>query len=259
MNALVNYASDSDSENEEPPVTQQQQQRQQGQQEDDFLLSALKDLQSFADSVDDGPGDRPDIDEDGFQSFLKEIDAIPCPSEDRDQPVLPPPPPPPSEPFETGTSPPPPPPPPPETSLTTHLGNIQETTLHHVKSIHSRLHHISLLPSTSIDQKDLERRLLEFAIRIVDWEKGGLYEAYFLGKELADAVVAYQQQGGTMSSDSVELPSFGGVVGSMIKHLHHLEHMAAPLGWSPIWDADDEAYGFQHSRTVRAFHCQKSF
>ncbi|KAG0216714.1 hypothetical protein BGX31_000496 [Mortierella sp. GBA43] len=166
MNALVNYASDSDSEDEEPLVVQPKQHQhhhslqQHGEPshaDDDFLLSALRDIQDFAALIDDDD----------------------TPPEDPSDP-------------------------------------------------------------------DLERRLLEFAIRMVDWEKGGLYEAYFLGKERANVILACQQ--GTLP-DHVELPTFGGIVGSILNHLHHLEHMAAPLGWTAVWDVEDEAYGFQHSRT----------
>ncbi|KAF8986170.1 hypothetical protein BGZ46_008514 [Entomortierella lignicola] len=267
MNVLANYASDSDSEGESrntptkngQPIAQQQQQSKENVIiEDDFVSNALKDLQSFAASVGETTGNdslRPgeqigeseDLEELGLLSFLKEIDSIPCPLEEQDQEqILPPPPP--SPPISSADMPPPPPPllQDPMTLLSNSISDVNELTLKEIQMVYSRLYHLSLLP-TPIDQKDLERRLLEFATRIVDYEKGGLYESYFLGQGRADFIESHK--GVIGEAVSLELPSFGGIVGSMIKHMYELEQIVAPLGWAAVWDAEDEAYGFQHLRT----------
>ncbi|KAG0307006.1 hypothetical protein BGZ97_000532 [Linnemannia gamsii] len=107
--------------------------------------------------------------------------------------------------------------------------------------------------------QDLERRLLEFAIRIVDWKKDGLEEAYFLGQDLADALdqeaaaaaaaVTGVEGGNTQEGLVAALPDFGGIVGSMIQYMFRLEQMVTPNAWMAVWDTEDEAYGFQHVRT----------
>ncbi|KAF9940534.1 hypothetical protein BGZ67_007504 [Mortierella alpina] len=94
----------------------------------------------------------------------------------------------------------------------------------------------------------MKRRLLEFAIRISDWKNGGLDDAYFLGKERAEAMAGHLQRP-IATSDQDVIPPFGGVVGAMVKLVQELEQMVAPYGWSCVWDAEDEAYGFQHIRT----------
>ncbi|KAF9191292.1 hypothetical protein BGZ51_007470 [Haplosporangium sp. Z 767] len=266
MNVLVNYSSDSESEQESSPgygnadITAPKENI-----EDDFVRAALKDLQSFAASVEnestkmlderkplqqaDVAAHDPDPEDLKFLSFLKEINAIPDPSTDHTQARLPTPPPPTSEPELP--APPPPPPPPPTEGLALFEAHDSwsgsQSTLASVQEIQARLLNLSLLPAPSINQKDLQRRLLEFAIRIVDWEKGGLEETYFLGKERAEAILARHRS--EITTDD-PLPPFGGIVGSMIKRLYELEQMATPYGWTPIWDAEDEAYGFQHIRTV---------
>ncbi|KAG0255903.1 hypothetical protein BG011_004859 [Mortierella polycephala] len=265
MNVLVDYSSDSDSEQESSPgygkvgTTAPR-----DSIEDDFVRAALNDLQSFAASVENDPTKMlgegkpsqqpvvathdPDPEDLKFLSFLKEIDAIPDPSTDHTQ-ARPPTPPPPTSP-EPQLPPPPPPPPPPTEALALFeehdSWNGSQSTLASVQEIQARLLNLSLLPVPSIDQKDLQRRLLEFAIRTVDWEKGGLEETYFLGKDRAEAILA--RQGSETATDG-PLPPFGGIVGSMIKRLYELEQMATPYGWMPVWDAEDEAYGFQHIRT----------
>lgn len=251
-------------------------------EEDDPILAALKDLQDFAASVNEyesdpsssntaatsvsGAGSRETMEQDQedlkFLSFLQEIDAIPNP-DDEQQPPPPPPPPPPLESPKTIDNIPPPPPPAPSSSTTTppppstsqtDPGTTTESIHQSVQMIYNRLDHISLLPSASTISQDLERRLLEFAIRIVDWKKGGLEEAYFLGQDLADAlaqeVASGVDGGGTKEGVAATLPDFGGIVGSMIQYMFRLEQMATPNGWMAVWDAEDEAYGFQHVRTV---------
>ncbi|KAI7824730.1 hypothetical protein BC939DRAFT_476696 [Gamsiella multidivaricata] len=262
MNVLVNYASDSDSETEQKtPSTRRHVPQTKDDVDNDFVLAALKDIQSFAASTEtspskdnsestqrttDGPiaataGDT-SVDDLGFLSFLKEIDAIPCPPEDQAQ-AAPPPPSPPSTPPTVDCVVPPPPPPSLPTIQADDGESVLELASRDTKTIYTQMYHLWLLPSISIDQKDLERRLLEFAIRIRDWEKGGLYEHYFLGKDRAGTVSI------AGSSSIVELPPYGGVVGSMIKQLYELEQMAAPSGWTAVWDTEDEAYGFHHIRT----------
>ncbi|KAG0374798.1 hypothetical protein BGX24_009917 [Mortierella sp. AD032] len=319
MNALVNYGTDSESEDDDnihstsiqaqnPKLNNQG--KEDREDEDDPILAALKDLQDFAASVNDnenkngngieqpssyannGSGQESVVQQDDdeelkFLSFLQEIDAIPNPDESQQTP---PPPPPAEPPLVMGIIPPPPPPPPlpPSSSETTAMPDalplssqasestsqpISESTstttttsttesIHQsVQMIYNRLYYISLLPSASSAFQDLERRLLEFAIRIVDWTKGGMEEAYFLGRELADALIKEAAATSVMDVDGgsreevgreeteLGLPDFGGIVGSMIQYMFRLEQMATPHGWMAVWDAQDEAYGFQHVRT----------
>lgn len=300
MNALVNYGTDSDSDDDsdisptpthttnQPAGTQAQSTASSNKDddEDDPILAALKDLQDFAASVNENDSDpsssntaatsdagvgsgetmEQDQEELKFLSFLQEIDAIPNPDDDQ-QPPPPPPPPPLESPKIIDDIPPPPPapssststPPPPSTTQTD-PGTTTESILQSVQMIYNRLDHISLLPSASTISQDLERRLLEFAVRIVDWKKGGLEEAYFLGQDLANALAqeaaAGVDGGGTNQGMTATLPDFGGIVGSMIQYMFRLEQMATPNGWMAVWDAEDEAYGFQHVRTVS---CLNSF
>lgn len=295
MNALVNYGTDSDSEDDDispthkttrPANTQAQTTTNNNEDQDDPILAALKDLQDFAASVSEnnlepsssntttadataaGSGEPMEQDQDELQflSFLQEIDAIPNPDDVQPPPPPspPPPPPPPSEaPLAINNIPPPPPsssitiasPPPTTSASMTTTESIHQS----VQNIYNRLYYISLLPSASTVAQDLERRLLEFAIRIVDWTKGGLEEAYFLGQDLADALAqeaaaATGDEGGSTPEGVVaDLPDFGGIVGSMIQYMFRLEQMITPNGWMAVWDTEDEAYGFQHVRTVSCF------
>ncbi|KAF9575558.1 hypothetical protein EC968_002494 [Mortierella alpina] len=276
MNVLANYASDSDSEDDSQPKEQVRNSAE--DKDDEFVLAALKDLQDFAASVQgEGVGEHESIgttdrrigntaeasvnstnsaleDDRQFLSFLDEINSIPYTPHDQPPPpstTPPPPPPPPSEKQSSIPPPPPPPPPPLEDSRESEaiLGDYDvEATTRSIESLFNRLDHLALLPSTSMDPKDMKRRLLEFAIRIFDWKNGGLDDAYFLGKERAEAM-AFRLQGPIAESDQDIFPPFGGVVGAMVKLLQELEQMVAPYGWSCVWDAEDEAYGFQHSRT----------
>ncbi|KAF9586426.1 hypothetical protein BGW38_005208 [Lunasporangiospora selenospora] len=67
-----------------------------------------------------------------------------------------------------------------------------------IPSIYRRMYHLSLLLSTTTSVSDpyqqrykmLEDRLIEFAIRILDWEQGGLRADYFLGEERAAALAS---------------------------------------------------------------------
>jgi hypothetical protein len=291
MNALVSYGTDSDSDDDDinPTLqipraanTQAQATTNNSEDEDDPILAALKDLQDFAASVNEndpepsssntatdatatGVGELMEQDQDELQflSFLQEIEAIPNP--DDVQPPPPPPPPPSEAPSATNNIPPPPPPssstttpsaPPTPCASTTTTESIHQS----VQMIYNRLYHISLLPSASMVAQDLERRLLEFAIRIVDWKKDGLEEAYFLGQDLADALdqeaaaaaaaVTGVEGGNTQEGLVAALPDFGGIVGSMIQYMFRLEQMVTPNAWMAVWDTEDEAYGFQHVRTV---------
>ncbi|KAF9438627.1 hypothetical protein BGZ76_006372 [Entomortierella beljakovae] len=288
MNALINYTSDSESENEAscPPISKGQLVVQRRQpiidtpmDDDDFVSAALKDLESFADTAgevsrekasrhtaDDASQAGVNEEPDDFLSFLKEIDSIPFPPEDHDQDQdqeqedPPPPPPPESPPSLYHVEPPPPPPPPPPQlptsalldsdgllQLSSGIGNLAEITSQEIHVVKNRLYHLSLLPTLSIDQKDLERRLLEFTTRIMDWEKGGLYDSYFLGQERATIIEAGYDPDEISSIE--QLPQYDGVVGSMIKHMYKLEEMVVSPEWVAVWDAEDEAYGFQHLRT----------
>ncbi|KAF9129224.1 hypothetical protein BGW39_004380, partial [Mortierella sp. 14UC] len=266
------------------------------QDEDDSIMAALQDLQDFAASVNEnqdenvtqksstrdasssGSGEPmvQDDDELKFLSFLQEIDAIPNPDESQQQPPPPPPPPPAEFPLIIDNIPPPPPPPPSSAPTTippgfssassstsqalSGTGATTESIQQSVQMIYNRLYYISLLPSASAAFQDLERRLLEFAIRIVDWKKGGMEEAYFLGQELVDALNKkaatsnatmddHEAIGREEEKGELGLPQFGGIVGSMIQYMFRLEQMATPNGWMAVWDTEDEAYGFQHVRT----------
>ncbi|CAO3568263.1 unnamed protein product [Mortierella alpina] len=277
MNVLANYASDSDSEDNAQP--KEPARNSADDKDNEFVLAALKDLQNFAASVQgEGVGglgsvetsdrhsgntaeasmnsvDQATRDDLKFRSFLDEINSIPYTPQDQSHPpsTPPPPPPPPLSPSPEIPSsiPPPPPPPPPADSieLKSSTGNYDiKATTHSIESVFSRLDHLSLLPSTSMDPKDMKRRLLEFAIRISDWKNGGLNDAYFLGKERAEAMAGHLQAPFAASGKDV-YPPFGGIVGAMVKFVQELEQMVAPHGWSCVWDAEDEAYGFQHIRT----------
>ncbi|KAF9163462.1 hypothetical protein DFQ26_002480 [Actinomortierella ambigua] len=259
---------------------------------DDDILAKLKELQNFAAMVgsdDDDDADSPipppplppatedngsmeedsspqehhavedmhdtkmDQDEEDclFTSFMDEINAVPTTTLVQTQPPPPPPTPPRSSTDEVL----PPPPPLPSDALEVPSAAWIATNLPGIETpqaVYSRLHSLSLLPGAAVDQKDTERRLIEFAIRILDWEQGGLKPDYFLGEDYARQLAELAQEASTSSlSDTTppSLPPFGGIVGAVLKHIHDLEALAAPDGWQAIWDPDEEAYGFQHWRT----------
>ncbi|KAG0227874.1 hypothetical protein BGW42_002528 [Actinomortierella wolfii] len=184
-----------------------------------------------------------------FATFMDEINAIPTTTLVQTHP----PPPPPTPPRSNLDDVPPPPPPPPDTVDTPSVSwvaiNLPGTET--PQNVYNRLHNLSLLPGTAIDQKDTERRLIEFAIRILDWEQGGLRPGYFLGEERAKKIEEFARMSKEALTDELlsALPPFGGVVGAMLKHIQELEALAAPEGWQAVWDASEEAYGFRHWRT----------
>lgn len=269
MNMLVDYESSSESEAESTLLPQtgsagQKHAADSDNKDESFISEALKELQDFAASIDAAPGTQPKAptgtatdDDLQFMSFMREIEAMPfIPDEPKgaDLSIPPPPPPPPPaspplSPRDTGSPPPPPPPPP----MVEEVEPLPPTET--VYSIYTRLQNLGLLPVTAIDQKDLKRRLLEFAIRIKDWERGGLDPEYFLGRERAEAITAGQDgQDGQDQPKPTNVdgpPVFGGIASSMVKYMYELEQLATPRGWAARWDAEDEAYGFYHIQTVR--------
>ncbi|KAF9999763.1 hypothetical protein BGZ65_004932, partial [Modicella reniformis] len=145
-----------------------------------------------------------------------------------------------------------------------------------VQSIYSRMHQLSLLTSPTVDLKDIENRLIEFAIRILDWEQGGMKPAYFMGEARALAETQRETAKKTLeSSDADELdeeekekveeeeeededihqdqdlllPPYAGIVGEMLEHMHTVEQSAAPAGWKIVWSPKDGAYRFRHVAT----------
>ncbi|KAF9425061.1 hypothetical protein BGZ94_007875 [Podila epigama] len=267
MNMLVGYESSSESETEATSLTQPGSRAgmnpvDPNHDDDDVeakIANSLKELQEFAASVapeeeEHSPASKADnakdVDEsEMLMSFMKEIEAIPYipdgeyisdPPPPPPSPSPPPPPPPPVS-EDTELDPPPPPPPPP-------AGDQRLLTKEIVQSIYSRLQSLGLLPVPSVNQKDLKRRLVEFNIRIKDWEKGGLDSEYFLGNEMAHMPSAGQDGFESLLAQGMEetLQSFGGIVGSMVKYMCELEQSVSPSGWKAIWDADDDAYGFRH-------------
>ncbi|KAF8949360.1 hypothetical protein BGZ47_005583 [Haplosporangium gracile] len=306
---------------------QQQQQQDENDDEDDFVLAALKDLQSFAASVDDftasaqddddtiasvavpvensplatataivtvsGAQPSPDLDEFDstdmevdqtdtattttapqsttsieftteqqivFDSFLQEIKAIPLlPLPSTDQLPLPP------RKSSHGPS-------SASTSKSTLVDDddcwIQAQT---PQTIYSRIHQLSTLPQTEkFNPKEVENRLIEFAIRLLDWEQGGLKHVYFLGEERAFRELESRRrkeeeekkisressdddEGDESESDAGRggtVPRYGGVVGEMIEFMHTVEEIAPPDDhWSVVWSLKELSYGFYHPAT----------
>ncbi|KAG0015280.1 hypothetical protein BGZ81_011773 [Podila clonocystis] len=127
-----------------------------------------------------------------------------------------------------------------------------------VPSIYSRIHRLSALESPTLNHEHLEARLIEFAIRILDWEQGGLNAVYFLGPARAVYVAGREDGDGSESVDRDEKvqdkdeefpPPYGGVVGETLQHLYELELTAAPPYWKLVWNAEEEAYSFHHTAT----------
>ncbi|KAG0039030.1 hypothetical protein BGZ82_009934 [Podila clonocystis] len=130
-----------------------------------------------------------------------------------------------------------------------------------VPSIYSRIHYLSTLESPTLNHEHLEARLIEFAIRILDWEQGGLNAAYFLGparavnvagREVGDGVEGVDRDEKLQDKDGEFPPPYGGVVGETLQHLYDLESTAAPPYWKLVWNAEEEAYSFHHIATVRS-------
>ncbi|KAF9082876.1 hypothetical protein BGX23_011985 [Mortierella sp. AD031] len=159
------------------------------------------------------------------------------------------------------------------------------------QTIYSRIHQLSTLPEKSasgFDPKEVENRLIEFAIRLLDWEQGGLKPVYFLGEERAKTVLQQKELaeqrsqrrkeesesrhegGGSSDEDEDEdeegeggsedetresersgsfLPRYAGVVGEMVEFMHAVEKIAPPEHWDLIWSPKDLAYGFHHTAT----------
>ncbi|KAG0338600.1 hypothetical protein BG004_007159 [Podila humilis] len=287
MNILVDYESASESDTESHPHPHSLSGGSNQHDKDEvFISEALEELKQFANATADDSNNSEanmnnnNTDEDlQFMSFMKEIEAMPFVPDEPNEPNPPPPASPPPSPTDINlppppppppSPPPPPPPPPPESDKNiTQISRKPDT----VYSIYSRLQNLGLLPVDSINQKDLKRRLLEFAIRIKDWERGGLDPIYFLGHARAKAhttlVAAGQDQDGTIedapqqqvqqqqqqhSENQVENvehppPAFEGIVGSLVRYLSELEQLVTPQGWIAVWDMEDEAYGFTHLQT----------
>ncbi|KAF9929880.1 hypothetical protein FBU30_001129 [Linnemannia zychae] len=298
--------------------------------EDDFVSAALKDLQSFAASVDPTPQeqiDTPspksqpstvnspsiptktslkeleptaesntmDIDETEdqimkslpsspspplappsveltseqqiiFDAFLREIDAIPLTSVDQTYPPG----------YSPASQPP--------TSKPSIEDDADWVQMQTPQALYSRIHRLSILPKTEkFNPKDVENRLVEFAIRLLDWEQGGLKPSYFLGEERAKAVInkevkrkensrqkrgisrASQHDSDHDSSSSDEdqdlsdeemdkntdshLPPYSGVVGEMIEFMHSMEQVVVPDHWTIRWSIKDLNYLFHHTAT----------
>ncbi|KAF8940278.1 hypothetical protein BGZ58_007169 [Dissophora ornata] len=214
-----------------------------------------------------------------FDAFLREIDAIPPTSKDQSRP-------PPDLPSSSldprngvgadvsqplGSS--------PTNGTTRHpsvagdsFSETQWQRTQTAQSIYSRMYQLSLLSSPTIDQKDIESQLIEFAIRILDWEQGGMKPEYFLGEERAKTLASKDiskrnsaNNGGETSDDSegedqsmsedddenpnTSMPPYGGVVGEMLERMYSVEQSAAPVGWKAVWDTKDGSYVFQHIAT----------
>ncbi|KAF9167615.1 hypothetical protein BGX21_011642 [Mortierella sp. AD011] len=180
-----------------------------------------------------------------FDEFLREIDAIPLTSKNQSKPPA----------IDKA---------PIEDDLL--LSELQRLQTQSVQSIYSRMHQLSTLQSPTIDHKDMEARLIEFAIRILDWEHGGMKPEYFLGEERALAEgkknntenildhkdgsdSAEEEDDGDEESTSV-MPPYGGVVGEMLERMTAIERTAAPSGWRVVWDPEECTYKFKHIATA---------
>ncbi|KAF9181748.1 hypothetical protein BGZ50_005348 [Haplosporangium sp. Z 11] len=270
--------------------------------DDMFVSAALKDLQTFAAAIDTNTVSSIQADDDSKESsamevdqeepaatlsprkgpeltveqqttmdaFLKEIDALPLTSKDQSQP-----PPHPSSIYNSGTaehvdaknksldsneSP---------SVFDTHWQQSQTA-----QSIYSRIHQLSLISSPTLDPKAMEDRLIEYAIRILDWEQGGLKPGYFLGEERAMAISKIDEESSRIKEHALEddeenddqddeddsdvtttqLPAFGGVVGEVLEYMHKVEQSAAPPGWKIVWNAKDTSYGFRHAASNERKH-----
>ncbi|KAF9208942.1 hypothetical protein BGZ49_007030 [Haplosporangium sp. Z 27] len=179
-----------------------------------------------------------------FDAFLSEINAIPLTSKDQSRPPM----------IVSNV-----------TGNDTSLSESQLQQTQSVQSIYSRMHQLSLLSSPTIDQKDIEARLIEFAIRILDWEQGGMKPAYFLGNDRAIAESKGNSVKNTLdhsdgdrsldeedeSESNFTMPPYGGIVGEILERMSSIEQTAAPPGWRVVWDPKECIYGFKHITTVR--------
>ncbi|KAF9413091.1 hypothetical protein BGZ94_000827 [Podila epigama] len=174
-----------------------------------------------------------------FQQFMERIDAIPLTSVDQSEPP----------PYPKKLVPAPP--------LDPMQIELDWQRSQSVQSVYSRIHCLSLLESPAVDNEDIESRLIEFAIRILDWEQGGLNSVYFLGPERAyfesqsDKASDHDRRTRLSSEEPKESlpPPFGGVVGETLQNLYELEAIAAPPRWSLKWNPQEESYGFHHIST----------
>ncbi|KAF9546282.1 hypothetical protein EC957_009895 [Mortierella hygrophila] len=191
-----------------------------------------------------------------FDTFLQEINAIPLlPLPSTNQPPLPP--------LPPGAS----------TSISTASLSLTSTALlnddddHWIQAqtpqtIYSRIHQLSTLPQTDrFNPKEVENRLIEFAIRLLDWEQGGLKPVYFLGEERAIRELESRRRDEERSGeggidDEVDLqggsslPRYSGVVGEMIEFMHTIEKIApSDDHWTVVWNRKELSYGFFHPAT----------
>ncbi|KAF9558254.1 hypothetical protein EC968_007194 [Mortierella alpina] len=190
-----------------------------------------------------------------FDAFMLKIDAIPLVPQNQSFP------PPETDPFVS------------KDARQEHiLSDLKWRQSASVQEIYSRLHQLSLLPSPTLDAQMLEDRLIEFAIRILDWDRGGMKPAYFVGEERARFLLDQQTRAkrkdldrsksssaGSDNSDeeseddslvndtaAMDPPPYGGVVAEMLELMRKTEKAAAPDGWEVVWDAPRNSYEFRH-------------
>ncbi|KAF9955712.1 hypothetical protein BGZ72_003471 [Mortierella alpina] len=193
-----------------------------------------------------------------FDAFMLKIDAIPLVSQDQTSP-------------------------PQEADLPVSKDERQEHMLSDlrwqqsasVQEIYSRLHQLSLLSSPTLDSQMLDDRLIEFAIRILDWDRGGMKPAYFMGEERAQFLLQRETSAKSKDRDrsksssaesdeseddnevkdtTMDPPPYGGVVAEMLELMRKTERAAAPDGWDVVWDAMRNSYGFRHWDTDPVYH-----
>ncbi|KAG0087129.1 hypothetical protein BGZ93_011137 [Podila epicladia] len=174
-----------------------------------------------------------------FKAFIERIDAIPLTSADQSHPPMVP-----KRPLSVQD----------REQLELDWQRYQS-----VPSIYRRIHRLSTLESPTLNYEELEARLIEFAIRILDWEQGGLNAVYFLGPARAVYVAGREGRDGredvnrseeAQEGDGEFPPPYGGVVGETLQHLYELESTAAPPPWKLVWNAEEEAFSFHHIVTV---------
>ncbi|ORZ13800.1 hypothetical protein BCR41DRAFT_355012, partial [Lobosporangium transversale] len=139
-----------------------------------------------------------------------------------------------------------------------------------VQSIYSRIYQLSLLSSLTIDQQSMENRLIEFAIRILDWEQGGMKPEYFVGEDRAKYMAQKTANDSKMDVDSdddededhaegvskgksteiTNPPPYGGIVGEMLEYMYTIEKAAAPPKWKVVWNATENTYTYKHVATA---------